>query len=197
MSSTSLSLRFPRWRRRQGREQNGEENSTQHKDMDVVHRASFRRRRDAVRAAAFVLHNVGQTFVVGCEGGAHPFYANSTKRRWRGGERTGAPNLKQGNSPWVSDYLDANPTYGDTLFRRRLSVPLKLFWTIYDARWVLDNGFRGTRIVGSNRFGIDSRVKILEFVRVVQTGAAFDKINDGARMAVEKHVFTSGALPLT
>lgn len=112
-------------------------------------------------------------------------YASTTDTTGRWGGRAGTANLVRGKSTWIKDYLSADPVYTDVLFRRRFGVPLFLFWRVHDALLELDYEFWGTRYMAGGRRGIDSRIKLLACLRLLRTGAPYDQLDDGARMAEE------------
>lgn len=128
------------------------------------------------RAAMAVMQTVRKTHIEEEAGGG-----------W-GGRPVGAKNYKRGTYNWVKDYVGTNgepPNYPSSKFRRRFAIPRTLFQRLKGDLLQFRPEYWSTRMIGGNRPGKPTDVKILSCLRLLAAGISSDQLDDANYMAEE------------
>lgn len=99
--------------------------------------------------------------------------------KWIG--RNGTPNVLRSRYTWIDDYLSKYAIYHESLFHRRFRVLILLFLKICDSLVEWKPNCSVIWSVGVYyRKGIDSRIKVFEWIHVLRGGCSYDHYNVGA-----------------
>lgn len=110
-------------------------------------------------------------------------YAKQQLHAYHIGRTQGSRNFRRGQSNWIRDYIDRNPTYPDYVFQRCFTVPRSIYFHIrndflrqFPDTWI-------TRRAGFGKLGHPTDIKLLVCFRILATGAALDLFDDVTYMS--------------
>ena len=113
---------------------------------------------------------------------------NRAEENTWGGRVMGTKNYRRGQSNWIKDYLGTDgsePTYPAEIFRRRFAIPRTLYRRIKED--LLRNRYENwhTKMIGGNRPGKPTDIKILFCLRRLSEGNSYDSFDDQTYISEE------------
>lgn len=99
------------------------------------------------------------------------------------GRLIGSKSFQRSVSFWIKDYVDQNPTYPDTIFKRRFSIPRVFYYILKEDLLRHRSGYWKQKVNVIGHKCIPKDLKILSALRILSTGCASDNLDDCVYMA--------------